>query len=42
MSPMRLRIDGRTFRDPQNREVILVRAHPRNATPAHVLMLMIA
>lgn len=30
MSPIRLRIDGRTFRDPQNREVILVRAHVHN------------
>jgi hypothetical protein len=42
MSPIRLRIDGRTFRDPQNREVILVRTRLRNATLAHVLMLMIA
>jgi len=29
MSAIRLRIDGRTFRDPQNREVILVRVHMR-------------
>jgi hypothetical protein len=42
MSPIRLRIDGRTFRDPQNREVILVRTRLRNATLAHVLMLMVA